>query len=630
MAGSGPDGLYKVDRNKGQHVFTALADPGSNSGIVAGIITIDAVSPVVFTSVEGGKVNLVLQNQYGSAVPPTLAAMGGDWWVIGYFDDARAGLERYADEFARINRLKLKRLPVGLMTWYCEKYGGALNQDAVVEISEFIAATFGDYGYDFIQIDDLWQAGVKSNGPARDFSRVRPDGPYKDGMQGPAKRISELGLTPGLWLLPFGTNPDDPALQHTHPFLVRNRDGAFFTTNWSGTAIDSSHPDGRAYVREMIRRAVEKWGYTYLKLDGMHIAMATRQTYPKRHFVQDNYGDCVFHDKDMSNMQVARAGMDVVRESAGADTFLLGCATTQNERSLAMCLGKVDAMRVGPDSSRQWQGECSILEGVRSAASLYFQNGRIWWIDPDSIYARKTAGADEQPFPDNEVRCFTSFVAVSGMLNNMTDWAPNYPADRIDLLRRTMPSHQLNTVRPLDYFVNDPARLWLLTYKVGNIIRRTLGVFNWSDEPISIDVSAEDLGLDGPAAFHTFEFWTSAHQIQSGSIKRKVPARSCLVLAVNPETERPTVLGTSRHIAQGAVDLRDLSWNNGRLGGISKVVGNDPYEIRIANNGAQLESIVLGDADIKAKVSATLTGNDKLTTLTIRSPESRAVSWEVK
>jgi len=622
---SGPNGLFKADHNQGQHLFTAIADPADNRGVVAGIVTIDAVSPVVFTDIKGGKVRLTLQDQYGTTVPSTMSAFGGDWWVIGYFDDARVGLEWYADEFARINQLEMKRCPVGLMTWYCEKYGGCLNQEAVVEISEFIAKTFGDYGYDFIQIDDLWQAGLKSNGPAKDFSKVRPNGPYKDGMKGPAHKIRALGLTPGLWLLPFGTNPDDPALQHTHPFLVKTPHGGFFTTNWSGTSIDSSHPDGQAYVREMMHRAVKDWGYDYLKLDGIHMAMATRQTYPNRAFVQDEFGDAVFHNKDISNMQVGRLGLDAIREGAGPDTFILGCASTQNERSLAMCLGKFDAMRVGPDSSRRWSGRYSIIEGVRSAASLYFQNGRTWWLDPDSIYARK-----EKEFPDNEVRCFASFVTISGMLNNMTDWAPDYPADRIDLLRRTMPSHQLTSVRPLDYFRNDPARIWHLTYPVGDTTGHTLGIFNWTDDDFSFDVPLTDLGIKSHGPIHTFEFWSQSHAQFSGSINGSLPARSCLVFAVNPETKRPAVLSTSGHITQGAVDLVDVVWSNKTLSGTSKIVAEDSYEIRIANNGAKLTAVDLDERAETAGVTAALKQDATLTRIVLRSPETREVNWLVR
>jgi hypothetical protein len=624
LKGVSPAGHFNPASNKGQHLFMALADPATNRGIVAAPVTIDAGSPVLFSKVENDKVQLTLQNQYGATVPPALAPFGGDWWVIGYFDDARVGLEAYANEFARINKLKMKHEPVGLMTWYCEKHGGALNQDAVVEISDFIAKNFKDYGYEFIQIDDLWQNGIKSNGPAKDFSKVAANGPYKDGMKGPADKIRHLGLTPGLWLLPFGTNEKDGDLKKVNDFIVHKPDGSPFTTNWSGTSIDSSHPEGAAYVKEMMRRTVKDWGYTYLKLDGIHMAMATKQTYTARDYVQDDFGNAVFHDKTMSNMQVGRHGLDAVREGAGADTFLLACCAPQNERSLAMCLGKFDAIRVGPDSCQTWAGNTSIVEGVRAASSLWFLNGRSWWIDPDSIYGQAPR------FPLNEVRCFSSFVTLTGMLNNTTDWAPNYPAERIELLRRTMPAHQLTSVRPIDYFQNDPARIWHLQYQVGGVTRHTVGLFNWSDKPLTIEVAAESLGLDPAKPHHLFEFWSKTHDTFTGKISREVAGRSCVVLAVNPESSVPTVLSTSRHITQGAVDLMKADWDSEALTGASKVVANDPYEIRIAPNGKKLSGVTLGKDDQAAGVKAELVEKDGLVLVTLASSTNRTVQWRVK
>ncbi|WP_035610891.1 alpha-galactosidase [Haloferula sp. BvORR071] len=624
LKGASPLGHFDPASNKGQHLFMAIADPATNHGIVAAPVIIDAASPVLFSRVENDKVQLTLQNQYGAAVPPALPPFGGDWWAIGYFDDARLGLENYASEFARINKLKMKQLPVGLMTWYCEKYGGALNQDAVVEISEFIAKNFKDYGYEFIQIDDLWQNGIKSNGPAKDFSKVAAKGPYKDGMKGPADKIRNLGLRPGLWLLPFGTNETDPDLKRVNDFIVHKPDGSPFTTNWSGTSIDSSHPEGAAYVKEMMRRTVKDWGYTYLKLDGIHMAMATKQTYTARDYLQDDFGNAVFHDKTMSNMQVGRHGLDAAREGAGPDAFLLACAAPQNERSLAMCLGKFDAIRVGPDSCQTWAGSTSIVEGVRSATALWFQNGRTWWIDPDSIYAQGPR------FPLNEVRCFASFITLAGMLNNMTDWAPNYPAERMEVLRRTMPAHQLTSVRPVDYFQNDPARIWDLHYQVGGTTRHTVGLFNWSDAPLTIEVTAESLGLDPAKGYHLFEFWSKTHDRFSGKISRSLPGRSCLVLAVTPESAEPAVLSTSRHITQGAVDLLKANWENEALTGTSKVVANDPYEIRIAPHGKKLSGVSLGAEDQAAGVKAGLVEKDGLVLVTLTAPKNRTVQWQVK
>ena len=54
----------------------------------------------------------------------------------------------------------------------------------------------------------------------------------------------------------------------------------------------------------------------------------------------------------------------------------------------------VDAMRVGPDSGVNWGGVDRTSVARCSAASLYFLNGRVWWNDPDSIYARARVAAE--------------------------------------------------------------------------------------------------------------------------------------------------------------------------------------------------------------------------------------------
>jgi hypothetical protein len=57
---------------------------------------------------------------------------------------------------------------------------------------------------------------------------------------------------------------------------------------------------------------------------------------------------------------------------------------------------------------------------------------------------------------------------------------------------------------------------------------------------------------------------------------------SCRVVAVRPMLQRPQLLGTSRHITQGADDLEKLTWaeQTNTIRGTSRVVGGDPYEIR--------------------------------------------------
>lgn len=629
LKGLGPGGLFDPAKNPGQHVVTAIADPASGAGVVAGLVRIDAASGVLLTKVEGGKVVMTLRNDYGSVVPPQLEPFGGDWWALGWFDDARDGLESYADEFARMSAIKLKPAPVGFMTWYSEKYGGALNETAIIELSKYLADKFKDYGYGFVQIDDLWQNGQKRNGPAKDFSKVAPNGPYKGGMKPVADQIRALGLTPGLWLLPFAIDHKDPVLAGQAPLVVRTADGSPFETNWSGTALDLTRPEARQYVQGFIRQAVRDWGYGYLKLDGLHIGMATRQTYPNRKYVEDKFGDAVFADKTRSNIQAGRMGLAAVREAAGPETFILGCCTPQNERSLGMVLGLVDAMRVGPDSGVKWGG---VVQGVRSSSALYFLNGRVWWNDPDAIYARAR-------IPLNEVQCFAGWVTLTGMLNNQTDWAPDYPAERVDLLRRTMPCHQLTSVRPVDLFENDPPRVWVLNYEAGGVRRTTIGLFNWGDKDAEIGATAQRLGLRPDATYAGFEFW-SGRMIPpfKGRLSERLPPRTSRILAVREIADHPLLLGTSRHVTQGAVDVVEETWNPSQqtLSGAGRVVGGDPYELRVLAAGAtgqathwQAAKADLSPDDRAAGATAQLSQDAGLVRVKILSPTSRTVRWSV-
>ena len=50
------------------------------------------------------------------------------------------------------------------------------------------------------------------------------------------------------------------------------------------------------------------------------------------------------------------------------------------------------------------------------------------------------------------------------------------------------------------------------------------------------------------------------------------------------QTDHPQLLSTSRHITQGLIDVVEQKWDaaSNTLRGKSRVVGGDPYELRIA------------------------------------------------
>jgi len=617
----GPGGLCSAGANPGQHVLTAVADPATGAGVVAGLARIEAVSGVALTKVADGRVQLTLRNDYGCTVPPELDPSGGDWWVVGFFRDVRDGLEAYAAEFARLQDVRVKRAPAGYCTWYAEQHGGAGDAQSTVALAEYTARTFAPYGYRFVQIDDRWQNGITSHGPAKDFTRVNPRGPYKDGLKPVADRIRALGLTPGLWLLPFAINHRDPVFTSHLDWVVRQPDGKPFETNWTGTALDLTRMDVRQYVYSFIAQAVKEWGFTYLKLDGLHIGMATVQTYPHLAYVEDGFSTAVFANRTKSNMQAGRGGLQTVRAAAGPDTFILGCCCPQNERSLGMTLGLVDAMRVGEDNGGDWG---AILHGVRAVTPIYFLNGRVWWNDPDPVYAR--AGV-----PLHEFQCYGSWVALLGCLFATSDWSPDYPAARVDALRRLLPAHQLTSVRPVDYLQNALARVWVLTYDVSGRRHTVVGLFNWDNMAADLGATAQQLGLPPADTCAGFDFWANRRLPDfRGELRLPVPPHACRIIAVR-ETGAPAVLSTSRHITQGAVDLTAEKWDAAAqtYSGTSQLVGGDAYEVRLLTGaaGAQVARVSVSAADQAAGVTASVTPEGGLARIRLASPASRAVSW---
>lgn len=621
----GAGGLAEPQHNPGQHVFTAIANPTTRSGVVAGLLQIDAASGVAFTSVRDEKVVLHLQNQYGSAIPPELKEFDGDWWAIGYFDDVREGLELWANEFTRVNHVKLKRGPVGYCTWATEKHGGSSDPADLIRLAEFESKKFRPFGFNFVQIDDGWQGGNGRNGPARQFWHVNPHGPYASGMKPVADKLKAMGLVAGLWMLPFGTDWKDPQCAFLLPLVVRKKNGEPYETAWGGTSLDMTNPKARDFVSSLISRAVRQWGFDYLKLDGMYTGLAVKQTYANMSYVADDYGDAVFADKDMSNMQAARLGLHTVRKAAGEATFILGCCTPQNQRSLGMTLGLVDAMRIGPDNDPQWNG---MMNGVYAGSRTYFLNGRVWWNDPDTIYARSAV-------PRHEFLCYGSWVTLAGFLQISSDWAPDYSQQRIADLQCLMPSHQLNTVRPVDILENDPPRLWILRYTVSGQEHHVLGLFNWGGTSWSPQVNAAAVGLDTAADYTAYDFWADKPLSGLADLAAPIAAHACRIIALRKAALIPQVVSTSRHVTQGAIDLLSEHFDatSNILSGTSLLVADAPYTLRIdlGLNWQQISVHLVNavTAEHENPVRCTFKTNRQWAFVQMISPQSGPVKWQM-
>ncbi|HEY2082802.1 MAG TPA: hypothetical protein VGI88_08450, partial [Verrucomicrobiae bacterium] len=455
--------------------------------------------------------------------------------------------------------------------------------------------------------------------PKRNFTTHDPAGPYPSGMKTAAENLKSHGLTPGLWFLPFAGTVGDPFFDGHEDWFVKHENGAPYTVKWGGTCLDMTYAPAREHVRDVVSRITHQWGFKYIKIDGLWTGTATPIEYVNTGYKDDNIGDAVFHDPNKSNIEAYRDGLKLVRQAAGKDVFILGCNGPQNMRSYGGAFGLVDGMRVGPDNKSDWK---NLLRGPAFGSRHYFLNGRVWYNDPDPLYVRESV-------PLNHAQLICSWVTISGALNTSSEWYPGLSPERLDLLKRTMPSHGL-PARPVDLFENDLPGIWLLTDDRHAVRRDVIGLFNWDHNEKEFDYPLDKMGLNGKTEYVAFDYWkNSLVPLIKDKLQISVPGESCCVLAVRPVANHPQLISTSRHITQGIVDVMDEKWNSESktLTGRSKIVGSDPYELRIVLPDKNWNAAT---AEVSGGATAAFTQNENLVRTTIQSAKSGEVSWSVK
>jgi hypothetical protein len=620
----GTGGLTSPDEKPGSYAFLAVADPQTRNGVVGGWLTHDRGNGVVFADTDDGRVRIDARIDYGRLRIEPQQTAESETFALGWFTDARLGLEAWADTIARIYTIKLRPEPAGYCTWY---HARASDAKRLAEQTAFAADKLAPYGFQLIQIDDGWQSGARRNGPAKNFTTHRSNGPYPVGMKATADDIKKHGFTPGIWFMPFAADHLDPYFKDHRDWFVQRSDGEPYETTWGGTCLDMTHPGAREHLRDVVHRLAHDWGYTYFKMDGLWTGTATKQMYVNSGYKEDGIGDAVFHDPTKTNIEAYRDGLKLVRAAAGDGVFFLGCCAPQNMRSFGGAFGLVDAMRVGPDNGPSWD---RLIRGPAYGSRTYFLHGRVWYNDPDPVYVRPEV-------PLEHARLICSWVTISGQLNVSSEAYPALPGDRLDLLKRTIPYHGL-LPRPTDLFENDLPGLWLLTDERRDPRRDVIALFNWdTTKAIDFDYPLDRLGLDRDRSYAVFDYWGNALLPPiKGILHLSVPRQSCRILAIRPALDRPQLISTSRHITQGIVDVVEEHWDDATktLSGKSRVVAGDPYELRIVADSSEREWMVdafdVSAAGRDAGVRTNVKQAEGLLRATITCPASRTVNWSVR
>jgi hypothetical protein len=321
-----------------------------------------------------------------------------------------------------------------------------------------------------------------------------------------------------------------------HPdWLIKNTDGSTFEIKQKADyGLDITHPEARKWFFDLFKTVADDWGYDFIKTDFVERSILAAPRY---------------HDPSMSRAQVYRLGAQLMREAIGPRRHLLDCGPAWE------ALGLVDSMRIELDIGTHWaQYVKNITSSAPAMAHRYYLHKRLWINDDDHLGIKQLTIA--------QARTAASIIAMSGGTTISGDDLPKLDAERVEILKKVLPAYG-EAARPIDLFENPYPEIFSLPVKNDREAWRLLGYFNY-DETATKERAVElaQLELDPRKTYLAYEFWT---QKFLGEFRGKLdlhfePAAVNLV-GLREKTGAPQVLGTDRHITQGAVELEKVAWN---------------------------------------------------------------------
>ncbi len=273
--------------------------------------------------------------------------------------DPNALYERLAGELNR-SHPPIFKTPVatGWCSWYC--FGPSVTADQIRGNLAWAKRNFP--GLRYIQIDDGFQPWMG------DWLETGKS--FGGDLRAVLKQIQTDGFEPAIWVAPFVASPQSRLFrEHPEWFVKDDQDqplrsdrvgfGGWRLGPWY--VLDGTHPGAQRWLEDLFRTLRVDWGCTYFKLDANYWGTL----HGGRH-----------HDANATRVEAYRRGMEAIRRGAG-DAFILGC-----NHPLWPSLGLIHGSRASMDVSREWSdfaktGRENLLRG--------WQNGRLWWNDPDAL-----------------------------------------------------------------------------------------------------------------------------------------------------------------------------------------------------------------------------------------------------
>jgi alpha-galactosidase len=448
---------YKIPQPEGATALTGLVTLRAPSA--------NATTALAFTSckrfngrfyLRPGRIQVVLDCERIEIAPGAAWELEEFYFATG---DRKDLLDRIATAIARNHATKMfSPEPAGWCSWYC--FGPRVTAQNVLDNLDTIEKRIP--GLRYVQIDDGYQAAMGDwllTGKA-----------FGGDILGVLKEIRRRGFEPAIWVAPFVAEADSQIFRAHSDWFVKDVAGKPLPSNtvsfggWRKGpwyALDGTHPEAQKHLENLFRTMRTEWGCTYFKLDA--------------NFWGALHGGHRY-DPRATRIQAYRRGMEAIRRGSGK-AFVLGC-----NHPMWASTGLIDGSRASEDIKRTWP---KVRAVARQTLMRNWQNGRLWWNDPDAIVLTGDLPLNEFLF--HATACYASGgMALSG------DDLSSMPADRMAILRKLVPAGGIAAE-----FEDDSLR-------VGRIVSpgaQRVCVFNWGE-------SLETIAIRLPKKARVTDFWS--------------------------------------------------------------------------------------------------------------------------
>jgi alpha-galactosidase len=378
--------------------------------------------------------------------------------------------------------LRFPTPPAGWCSWYC--FGARVTAKNVMDNLGAIVKDAPQLKY--VQLDDGYQPAMGD--------WLETGNAFGGDVQGVLQAIRKQGFEPAIWVAPFIAEAGSHLFQQHPDWFMKGEDGKPLPADkvtfqgWRHGpwyALDGTNPEVQKHLENVFRTMREKWGVTYFKLDA--------------NFWGAMHGGRL-SDPKATRIEAYRRGMQAVLRGA-QDSFILGC-----NHPIWASFGLIHGSRSSGDISRKWTTFSSV---ARQNLYRNWQNGRLWWNDPDAI----TLSGNMLP---EEYRFHASAVMASGGLVLSGDDLSTLPPDRLAMLKNLLPPTGVAAE-----FTDESLKIGVVTLKD----RTLLCVFNWDNEPSKIRVAM-------PRSGEVTDLWSGQSYGNQSAVEVPLKAHEGTVLVV--------------------------------------------------------------------------------------------------